>query len=324
MRYDSQKILVTGATGFVGRVLVSRLSEESKVELYVIVRKRSDELPVNVKQIIVNDISDFNFRESAMVSCDIVIHLAARAHMRGRATRDAVAEFNKENVDSTIGLARDAVKAGVKRFIFLSSIGIHGVETHGAPFSEMSAVSPSTAYALSKWEAEEKLRELAQVSGLEVVVIRPPLVYGANAPGNFGRLLKLISTSYILPFASIQNKRSFIAVENLVNFIQACLFDARAANETFLVADGIDISTTVLVNLLAEGMEKKLLLVKAPRSALRLGARLTGQSHVYTQLFGSLQVNIAKAKEVLDWSPLVDPHQALVAVAKRYLLDKKH
>lgn len=317
------RMLITGATGFIGSALVSKLAQEDGVELYVLVRKHFERFPANVKQIVVADIFSFDLTESDIPMCETIVHLAARAHVMSDHAEDAMAEFRKVNVDGTVSLARSSVKAGVKRFIFLSSIGVHGTETHGIPFSETSTISPSTPYAITKWEAEEKLREVACVTGLDVVIIRPPLVYGANAPGNFNRLLKLVSSAPLLPLGAIKNKRSFIAVENLVNFIEVCISDPRAANETFLIADGSDISTTSLVNLLAQGMKKPLRLFSFPQPILKLFAKLSGKTNIYTQLFGSLQIDIAKAKELLDWIPAVDASHAIPHAAEDYVVNRR-
>lgn len=303
------KILVTGAGGFVGSALADNLSKQER-EL-VLCARRFETSNGYVKSPELGGEADW----SAALQCvSCVVHTAGLAH----ASSLDISEFRRVNVEGTLGLARQAASLGVKRFIYISSIGVNGSHTTITPFGERSISAPNVAYALSKLEAEQGLFELAKGSSMELVIIRPPLVYAGRAPGNFQRLLWLVSTGLPLPFGSVRNKRSLVALDNLVDFISLCIDHPAAANELFLISDGVDISTPNMINYIASGMGKKAHLLSIPESLMHYAAKLIGKEDIYTQLCGSLVIDSSKARKLLGWKPLVTPEQALVKAGEDY------
>ncbi|MDV2470201.1 NAD-dependent epimerase/dehydratase family protein [Acinetobacter chinensis] len=312
-------VLITGASGFVGQMLISHLQMAEKFSLTLFSRKRVAKINDNIHQIIVNDI----FSAEIPDHTDIVLHLAGRAHILNDNTANPLSEFRKVNVEGTLKLAKQALKKKVKRFIFMSSIGVNGSVTLQQPFTEDALPQPHADYAVSKLEAEHELKKLFAGSETELVIIRPPLVYAAHAPGNFARLLKLVATNLPLPFAATDNKRSFVALENLVDFIQVCIEHPNAANQTFLVSDKTSISTRELVQYLKQGMGKPAHFIYIPQPLMRLGAACIGKSKLYEQLFESLEVDTTKAQNLLGWTaPLTTP-QAMLQVGQNYLKIKE-
>jgi len=248
----------------------------------------------------------------ALQSAEAVIHLAARVHVMRESVADPLAEFRRVNTEGTLNLARQAATAGVRRFIFLSTIGVNGNSTlYGKVFAPTDTPSPHDPYSLSKYEAEIGVRSIAKSTGMEVVIIRPPLVYGANAPGNFGKLTRLIAKSLPLPLASINNLRSFVGIDNLVDFIITCLEHPAAANETFLVSDGEDLSTPDLIRRMARAMNRPARLLPVPVWALQAGASLLGKGDEVQRLCGNLQVDISKARKLLRWNPPISVDEGL-------------
>ncbi|ETX12589.1 epimerase [Marinomonas ushuaiensis DSM 15871] len=295
-------VLITGSTGFVGSYLVNSLLECSDLVIKIAVRQSVDmNGPICFEVGDINPLTDFS---SAVTKTDVVIHLAARAHVMNNSSVDPLSEFRAVNTGGTLNLARQAAKAGVKRFIFLSSIGVNGVN-NTVPFSVYDSPAPVEDYAVSKFEAEVGLRRIATETGMEVVIIRPPLVYGSNAPGNFGKLARLTSKNIPLPFGAINNKRSLISLDNLVDLIVTCIDHPKAANQTFLVSDDYDVSTTKLLSLMALAAGKKPRLIPVPVSVLRLIGRFTGKLAVLDRLCGNLQVDISHTKKTLGWNPPV-------------------
>ena len=311
------KVLITGATGFVGQSLVQNLNKS--YDVIALVRTQSSLLPSTVQQLVANNIFEADFPNDI----EIIIHLAGRAHILNDQTTDPLAEFRKVNVEGTLQLARQALKKKVKRFIFMSSIGVNGSVTSQQPFTEDALPQPHADYAISKLEAEEALKKLFAGSETELVIIRPPLVYAAHAPGNFARLLKLVATNLPLPFAGIKNKRSFVALENLVDFIQICIEHPNAANQTFLVADQSYISTRELVQYLKQGMGKIVRFIYIPQPLMKLGATCVGKSKLYEQLFESLEVDTTKAKNLLTWTAPLTTEQAMLQAGQNYLKMKE-
>ncbi len=232
---------------------------------------------------------------------------------------DPLAEFRRVNVDGTLHLARQAAVAGVQRFVFVSSIGVNGAETFHAPFTAEDIPDPRSPYAVSKYEAEIGLQRIAQETGLQVVVIRPPLVVGPNAPGNLNMLLKAVYRGVPLPLGAIYNKRSLVALDNLVDLIVTCLHHHAAANQTFVVSDGEDLSTTELQRRTAAALGRPLHLIPVPATILRTAARLIGKTDMAQQLCGSLQVDMSKTRQVLDWSPPTTVDQALRKTAQHFV-----
>jgi nucleoside-diphosphate-sugar epimerase len=258
----------------------------------------------------------------ALAACDTVVHLAARAHILNDHDSDPLVAFREVNVQGTLNLVKSAADSGVKRFIYLSSIGVHGPESFSQPFSETSALRPQSPYAISKMEAEEGVRQICRQTAMEFVIIRPPLVYSAHAPGNFGRLLKLAYANVPLPFAAVNNKRSLVSLENLVDFIYVCMGHPGAANNEFVVADGQDISTASLILQLRRGMGKQESLFPVPLPLLVFFSSLVGQRSAFQQLCGSLQVDISKARELLNWLPALTTDEGLRKAAAEYAHEK--
>jgi nucleoside-diphosphate-sugar epimerase len=258
----------------------------------------------------IGDIGPETKWNDALAGVDSVVHLAARAHIMNDEVADPLAEYRRVNVDGTRNLARQAAAAGVKRFIFISSIGVNG-NINTRPFTEDDTPNPAELYAQSKWEAEQGLWEIQRETGMELVIIRPPLVYGPSAPGNFGSLLKWVEKGIPLPLGAVHNRRSLVALDNLVDFIITCIDHPAAANQTFLVADGEDLSTTELLRRVGRAMGKPVRLIPVPMGLLQAGARLLGKQEMARRLCGSLQVDIAKARTMLSWKPPVAVDEGL-------------
>jgi len=313
------KILITGASGFVGQTLIQKLHHNRNLELIVLSRKAVKTLHNDIHQLVGNDIFSIQWSEDI----DVIIHLAGRAHILNEQTTDPLSEFRKVNVDGTLQLARQALDKKVKRFIFMSSIGVNGSVTLHQPFTEDALPQPHADYAVSKLEAEQELKKLFAGSDTELVIIRPPLVYAAHAPGNFARLLKLVASNLPLPFAGTNNKRSFVALDNLVDFIQTCIEHPNAANQTFLVADQTSISTRELVQYLKQGMEKKAHFIYIPQPLMKLGAACIGKSKLYEQLSESLEVDTTKGKKLLGWTAPLSTQQAMLQAGQNYLKMKE-
>ena len=304
------RILITGATGFVGQALCNEAMLQDLI-VYASVRNHQNSL-LNVEKIVVGEVSIQTEWARALSRVDVVVHLAARVHVMRDSEIDPIIAFRAVNVEGTLNLARQAVTAGCKRFIFISSIGVNGSKTQiDHPFSEVDRASPHNAYALSKWEAEQGLMNIASETGLEVVIIRPPLVYGYNAPGNFGSLLRSVKRGMPLPLGAVQNQRSLVALDNLVDFIVTCITHPKAANQTFLVSDGQDLSTTELVRGMAQAAGVVPRLLPVPVWALQAGASLLGKGDAVQRLCGNLQVDISKARTLLGWVPPVSVAEGL-------------
>jgi nucleoside-diphosphate-sugar epimerase len=307
-------MLVTGSTGFVGQALVSELVDKGS-QIKALVRKVSTDLPVEVEQVVVDlgEIEDEGAIKDVFVGMDVVVHTAARVHMMQDQSANPLAEFRKLNRDGTLALARLAAEAGVKRFVFLSSIGVNG-NNNMKPFSEKDTPNPQEPYAISKYEAEQGLLALAKKTSMEVVIIRPPLVYGPDAPGNFGALINWLRRGVPLPLGAINNKRSFVALDNLVSFIALCADRSqspKAGNQVFLISDGEDVSTTQLLRKVANALGKKPWLLPVPVGLMRFAAKLVGKGDVANRLFGSLQVDSSKARDLIGWQPVITMDEQL-------------
>jgi len=243
------------------------------------------------------------------------VHCAARVHVMADTAANPLAEFRRVNVQGTLNLARQAAAAGVRRFAFVSSIGVNGAETFGLPFSAQDVAAPHSPYAVSKYEAELGLQALAAETGMEVVIIRPPLVYGLGAPGNFGSLIRWLRRGVPLPLGAIHNQRSLVSLDNLVDLIVTCLTHPAAINQTFLVSDGEDVSTTELLRRMGQALGRPARLVPVPVSWLKLAAKLVGKPDVAQRLCGSLQVDIEKTRRLLGWTPPLSLDQGLKRAA---------
>lgn len=308
------KILLTGANGFVGRKLAEVLSSEYK---QVICCSRSV-VEQGGNFVVSPSLSSQADWLPLLSGVDVVVHVAGKAHNLGEPRDVALRGFKEINVEGTLRLAEQALAANVKRFVFISSIGVNGLSTHGKAFDESSPAAPHADYAQSKMEAEERLRGLTQGTSMELVIIRPPLVYDAQAPGNFQRLLKIVAAGIPLPFAMINNRRSMIALENLVDFIRVCIQHPSAANSMFLVSDGEDLSIGEIVTLLGHGMKKRVRLIAVSPGILSFGATLLGKRAMYEQLCGSLVIDSAKSRSALEWAPVVSPRQALFEAGRKF------
>ncbi|MDZ7662819.1 SDR family oxidoreductase [Thiohalophilus sp.] len=304
-------ILLTGATGFIGKALAGKILEQNSHSLVAVVRNNNRvDFPSSVKLAHVADIALKSDWSSALSGMDIVIHLAARAHVINDNGNNSLSELRRVNIDGTLNLARQAAAAGVKRFVFLSSIGVNG-NSNIKPFTEADSPGPVEPYAQSKLEAEEALQQLSTKTGMEIVIIRPPLVYGPGAPGNFGKLLEWVARGVPLPLGSTHNLRSYVGLDNLVDFIVTCIDHPAAANEVFLVSDGEDLSTTELLRRTAVVMGKPARLVPIPPRLLAISAAALGKRDLARRLLGSLRVDISKAREVLGWEPPISVDEGL-------------
>jgi len=304
---ERQHIFLTGATGFIGGRLAEVLVDRNYRLTLTARRQNLRSAQGNV----VMGALDGNFAwSSALEPGQVVVHAAARAHITADNAEDPVAEFRKVNVEGTLNLAWQAAKQGVSRFIFLSSIGVNGC-INERPFTEDGAINPAEPYAKSKSEAEQGLVRIAESTGMEVVIIRPPLVYGPNAPGNFGSLVRWVDKGVPLPLGVIHNKRSLIALDNLIDLIITCIDHPAAANQVFLASDGEDLSTTELLQGVANAMGKPSRLIPIPAGLLMLGATVLGRKAMAQRLLGSLQVDISKARNLLGWQPPLSVEEGL-------------
>lgn len=310
------KILLTGSTGFVGSVITQRLNH-SDYQLFPVVRSIKGDSPQSAIE--VGDIDGNTDYSSALSGADVVIHVAARAHIMNDESSDPLAEYRKVNVEGSENLARQAAAAGVKRFVFISSVKVSGESTTAkSPYSELMKPAPEDAYGQSKYEAEEVLKQVSADTGMDVVIIRPPLVYGAGVKANFFSLVKLSSLSIPLPFGAVNNKRSMVYVENLVDFIIKCIDHPNAANQTFLVSDGEDLSLKSLITYIRKAMGRSPLLLTVPVALFKLAGKLTGKSGVVDRLVGDLQVDSSKAREILDWTPQYTVEQGIAATVSDF------
>ena len=306
----TMRTLITGANGFVG----IRLCDETR-RLGWQVRgavRAPCQLAQGVEPVTVGSIDADTDWTEALHQIDVVIHLAARVHVMQSNSLDPLADYIKVNLLGTENLAVQAARAGVKRFIYLSSIKVNGeVTLQGAKFTEDGQSNPQDPYGISKWQAEQALRKIAQNTPLEIVIIRPPLVYGPGVKANFAALMRAVQGGWPLALGSVQNRRSLVALDNLVDFIATCMAHPKAANQTFLVSDGNDLSTTELVRGLARAANVPARLMPVPVWALRAGATLLGMEGEVQRLCGNLQVDISKARDVLGWLPPVAVDEAL-------------
>lgn len=313
-----KKVLITGASGFIGKALLDSLVSVDEYDLYAasrsIIKFAADS---EVKSLIMPDMdaADVEFKK-VVESMDCIVHTAGLAHAIGRNKKRDDSSYFRINRDATLLLARQASELGVKRFVFLSSIGVNGAQ-NVAPFSEESPINPVNAYALSKHEAEHGLLSIAENSDMEVVVIRPPMVFGLDAPGNFQRLVGVIERRIPMPFGAIDNKRTLIGIDNLCSFIQLCIEHNAAANQVFVIGEGRDISTLELFTLLSELSGKNAKVLYAPLWLIRIAGFILGKSQIVEQLCGSLQVSSDKAKSLLNWKPGLSIEEGLRRVYPR-------
>jgi UDP-glucose 4-epimerase len=290
------RVFVTGADGFIGARLSAVLASGGHVVKGV---RRAD----------TGDIGPDTDWAPLLTGSDAVIHLANRAHVTNESHANPLREFRRINTLGTLRLAEVAAQEGVRRFVFVSSIGVNGIRTSGEPFTERAAPNPVEPYSVSKLEAEEGLRALADRSSLELVIVRPPLVYGPNVKGNLLRLLRLVEKGIPLPLGSVYNSRSFVGVQNLAELLLICAEHPAAAGQLFLAADGYDVSTAQLLNTMARAMHRRSRVFRFPFRALHAVAALAGRAKELERLTGSLQVDASRAASLLGWraaTPFVD------------------
>ncbi len=303
----SMKIVVTGATGFVGRALSSYLKFNNHIVVPAV--RHTSGL---VREMVVGNIDAVTDWHLALTGCDAVVHLAARVHVMNDTVQNPLALYRATNTDATLNLARQAAQAGVKRFVFISTIKVNG-EGSDAPYRETDAPAPEDAYAISKWEAEQGLQRIAQETGLEVVILRPPLVYGPGVRANFQRLIHTVARGWPLPLGAIRNRRSLLYLGNFVDAIRLCVEHPAAAGQTFLLDDGQPVSTPELIRALACALARPARLLSVPVGMLELAGALLGKRAAVSRLTGSLFVDSSVIRSRLGWMPPFSMQAGLAA-----------
>lgn len=303
-------ILLTGATGFLGTRLAGEIARKGGHGLTCAVRRAGSARYGT--ELVVNGLDAGTDWSDAVRNQNVVVHAAARAHVMKEGMADPLSEYRRVNVGGTIKLARQAAEAGVRRFVFISSIKVNGESTvAGNPFTAQDIPAPSDPYGISKMEAENGLSQIARDTGMELVVIRPPLVYGPGVKGNFASMIKMVEKGLPLPLGAVYNQRSLVSLDNLVDFIVTCIDHPAAANEVFLVGDGRDLSTTELLREVGKAMGVPARLIPVPAGVLMFTARVFGKKEVADRVLGSLQVDISKARRLLNWEPALSVEEGL-------------
>lgn len=311
--------LVTGSNGFVGSALCARLRrDDASVRCAV---RALNSKPESSDTLAIGNLSPETDWTASLENVERIVHLAARVHVMNDKSLDSLAEFRHVNVESTAALARKAAHAGVKRFVFLSSVKVNGEFTEtGQPFTADDVPLPEDPYGVSKHEAEQSLRQIAAETGMEVVIIRPPLVYGLGVKANFKSMMRWLVRGVPLPLAAAtNNRRSLVALDNLVDLIVTCLNHPAAANQTFLVTDGEDLSTAELLKRMSAAMGRPARFFYVPPALLQLGATLLNKPGIYQRLYGSLQLDITKTRQLLGWTPPVSVDDGLRRAAEGFL-----
>lgn len=313
------KVLVTGASGFVGSALVGFLQDKG-YDVVGTVRSAA----VAQCSILAPELSATSDWREVLVGRDVVVHTAARAHVLTETERDPLAVFREVNTAGTLNLARQAAAAGVRRFVFISSIGVNGLYTReGGCFTEQSPPAPHNDYALSKWEAEQGLLEISRETGLEMVILRPPLVYGPGVKANFRRLIRMVERGFPLPLGAIHNRRSFLYLGNFVDAIRLCVDHPAAAGQTFLLDDGQTVSTPELIRAVARAMGRPARLLAVPAGVLEFVGALLGRRAAVARLTGSLWVDGSAIRSRLGWSPPYTLRQGLEATVREDWIDRR-
>jgi nucleoside-diphosphate-sugar epimerase len=309
------QVLVTGANGFLGRALCTEAVLRGMAVLGI--TRASGDLPNSVDNFVVGSIDCNTDWKDVLTGYEVIVHLAARVHVLTDTAADPLEEFRRINVQGTLNLALQAVAAGVQRFVFVSSIKVNGEATHlGVPFREVDTPAPLSAYGVSKMEAEQGLREIARKTSMEVVIIRPPLVYGPGVKANFADMMRWLKRGVPLPLGAIHNQRSLVSLDNLIDFLMTCITHPAASNQTFLVSDGEDVSTTELLYRMGQALGHPARLLPLPVSALKVAAAIVGKSDVAQRLCGSLQVDLEKTRRLLDWTPPLSLNEGLKKTAE--------
>jgi nucleoside-diphosphate-sugar epimerase len=316
MQLMTKHVLVTGATGFVGRFLCTRLlSEGWNVRGTILASESSATLVTGVEPTVIKPLGSDTTWDEALRGINTIIHLAARVHIMNDPSADPLSEFRRVNVAGTERLAREAARAGVKRLVFVSSIKVNGEES-SLPYTETSCAQPIDPYGISKWEAEEALRRIGAETGIEIVVVRPTLVYGPGVKANFLKMMKIVYGGVPLPLAAVCNKRSLIYVENLVDALATCAAHPHAAGQTYLVSDGEDVSSPELLRRMATALGQPSRLFFFPTGLMRLAGKMLGKSSAVERLTGSLQVDNSKIRSELGWTPPFTMDEGLQATAE--------
>lgn len=315
-------VLVTGGTGFIGAALLKKIKCDERFNISASVR--DSRLLLGMHTHTVPDLNAETYWLSALDGIDVVIHTAARVHVMQDSSSDPLTEFRKVNVEGTLNLARQAATSGVKRFVFLSSIKVNGEGTEpGKPYKPDDIPDPKDYYGISKMEAERALLELAEQEQMDVVIIRPVLVYGPGVKANFLSMIRWLNRGIPLPLGAIHNKRSLVCLDNLISLIITCVDHPAAANQIFLVSDGEDLSTTQLLARILKALNKPSRLIPIPSWVLEFVAGLLGKRDFSKRLCGSLQVDINKTRELLNWAPAVSVDQALSETVNNFLEQDK-
>lgn len=304
-------VLITGASGFVGRALCQQAIHRG-LDVHAVERQAA-RAPAGTRAFLMGSIDAQTSWAPALAGVRTVVHLAARVHVMDDPSADPLAAFRQTNTAGTLHLARQAAAAGVRRFVFVSSVKVNGEGTAaGHPFTAADAPAPQDAYGISKMEAEQGLRQIAADTGMEVVIVRPPLVYGPGVRANFAALMRWLQRGIPLPLGAVNdNRRSLVALDNLVDLLITCIDHPAAANQTFLVSDGEDLSTTALLRRMGQAMDKPARLIPVPTALLRLGAAALGKGDVAQRLLGSLQVDITHTRQTLGWTPPIGVDEGL-------------
>jgi len=333
MEAEGRRVLITGATGFVAKSLYPFLASTGfhvRLAVREIQAARDMEREISApasskhqktKTIDVRSIGTIDANtdwRSALSGVDVVIHLAARAHVMKDNASDVLSAFRTVNVGGSECLARQAAAAHIRRFVYVSSVKVNGEQTHDHPFNENDPPHPEDAYGLSKWEAEQVLWGVATHSSMEVVVLRPPLLYGPGVKGNFYTLMRAIARGVPIPIASVHNQRSLLYVGNLVNAILLCLDQPAAAGKTYLLADAVDLSSPDLARCIGDALGRQARLLPCPSALLKLAGAVAGRSAAMSRLLGSLQVDSGKIRRELGWRPCTEIAQGLAETARWY------
>lgn len=318
------RVAITGATGFVGRAITAYLRQHAEYALRVAVRGPYASTGDATEVVTIPSMQPDSSWAAFVTDAQVVIHAAARVHVMHDAASNPEEEYFRINLAATLNLAEQAAAAGVQRFIFISSIKVNGEATSpGAPFTADQPGNPSDPYGVSKARAEEGLRQIAVRTGMEVVIIRPVLVYGPGVKANFLSMMRWLDKGIPLPLGAINNRRSLVALDNLVDLVATCIKHPTAANQTFLVSDGNDLSTTQLLQHMASALGKSPRLLPVPMWLLTLAATVVGKGSFSQRLCGSLQVDISKTCTMLGWTPPVSVEDAMQATA-HYFLEHKN
>lgn len=320
-------MLVTGASGFIGSALLPRLVADGRSDIRAVLRREgvARRLPAGVSAVVGGDIEyDFEW-ERFLTGCDVVVHAAARVHAMRDTSPNPLEAYRRINVAGTLRLAAQAANAGVRRFIYLSTVKVNGESTApGTRFRPGDPPAPVDPYGFSKYEAEQGLRALAAQTSMEVTIIRPVLVYGPGVGANFRTMMQWLSKGIPLPLGRIENRRSLVAVDNLVDLIATCVDHPSAGAQTFFAADGDDLSSSELLRRLGLALGRPARLLPVPVALVRRAAALVGKQALAQRLCANLQVDISNASDLLGWRPPVAVDEGLKRAAHAFLQNRHH